>query len=37
MRNEISVFEILSAMPLAEVAAKIAARSSLVRVSAGED
>jgi len=37
MRSEISVFDILSAMPLADVAAKIAAKSSLVSVGAGED
>ncbi|KAI4255610.1 MAG: hypothetical protein LQ352_002498 [Teloschistes flavicans] len=37
MRSDISVFDILSAMPLADVAAKIAAKSQLVKVSAGED
>ncbi|KAH6869417.1 lovastatin nonaketide synthase [Thelonectria olida] len=37
MRSEISVFDILSAMPLADVAAKIAAKSQLVNVTAGED
>ncbi|KAH8690349.1 lovastatin nonaketide synthase [Phaeosphaeriaceae sp. PMI808] len=37
MRSDISVFDILSAMPLADVAAKIAAKSQLVNVTAGED
>ncbi|KXX75271.1 Lovastatin diketide synthase LovF [Madurella mycetomatis] len=37
MRSDISVFDILSAMPLADVAAKIAAKSQLVKVTAGED
>lgn len=32
MRSEISVFDILSAMPLADVAAKIAIKSLLVKV-----
>jgi hypothetical protein len=32
MRSDISVFDILSAMPLADVAAKIAGKSSLVSV-----
>ena len=31
-RSDISVFDILSAMPLADVAAKIASKSSLVRI-----
>ncbi|KAI3391679.1 hypothetical protein diail_6958, partial [Diaporthe ilicicola] len=34
MRSDISVFDILSAMPLADVAAKIAAKSQLVKVTA---
>ncbi|KAI1734273.1 PKSN polyketide synthase for alternapyrone biosynthesis [Xylaria scruposa] len=37
MRSDISVFDILSAMPLADVAAKIAAKSQLVKVAAGEE
>lgn len=37
MRSDISVFDILSAMPLADVAAKIAAKSQLVKVTAGEE
>nr|ALQ32965.1 putative polyketide synthase [Fusarium scirpi] len=37
MRSEISVFDILSAMPLADVAAKIAMRSQLVNVTTGDD
>nr|UUW39085.1 putative polyketide synthase [Epichloe sp. LpTG-3]UUW39103.1 putative polyketide synthase [Epichloe sp. LpTG-3] len=37
MRSEISVFDILSAMPLADVAAKIAAKSQLVNVNSCED
>ena len=37
MRSEISTFEILGAMPLADVAAKFADKSSLVSVGAGED
>ncbi|KAI5461002.1 PKSN polyketide synthase for alternapyrone biosynthesis [Mariannaea sp. PMI_226] len=37
MKSEISVFDILSAMPLADVAAKIAAKSEWVSVVAGED
>ncbi|KAL9578153.1 MAG: hypothetical protein Q9212_005901 [Teloschistes hypoglaucus] len=37
MRSDVSVFDILSAMPLADVAAKIAAKSQLVKVSAGDD
>ncbi|KAJ6788507.1 hypothetical protein PWT90_01621 [Aphanocladium album] len=37
MKSDISVFDILSAMPLAEVAAKIAAKSQLVKVTSGED
>ncbi|KAJ5135407.1 Lovastatin diketide synthase LovF [Penicillium bovifimosum] len=37
MRSDISVFDILSAMPLADVAMKIAAKSQLVKVTAGED
>lgn len=37
MKSDISVFEILSAMPLADVAAKIAAKSQLVKVSVEED
>lgn len=36
MRSDISVFDILSAMPLADVAAKIAAKSQLVKVTASE-
>jgi hypothetical protein len=32
MRSDISVFDILSAMPLADVATKIAGKSSLVSV-----
>ncbi|KAJ3499201.1 hypothetical protein NLG97_g515 [Lecanicillium saksenae] len=37
MKSDISVFDILSAMPLAEVAAKIASKSQLVKVTNGED
>lgn len=37
MRSDISVFDILSAMPLSDVAAKIAAKSQLVKVAADED
>jgi hypothetical protein len=37
MKSDISVFDILSAMPLADVAGKIAANSQLVKVSAGEE
>jgi len=37
MRSEISVFDILSAMPLADVAAKIAMKSQLVNVTTGDD
>ncbi|OAA70477.1 lovastatin nonaketide synthase [Cordyceps fumosorosea ARSEF 2679] len=37
MKSDISVFDILSAMPGAEVAGKIAAKSQLVTVLAGED
>lgn len=37
MRSDISVFDILSAMPLADVAAKIAAKSQLVKVTASEE
>jgi hypothetical protein len=37
MRSDISIFDVLSAMPLADVAAKIAGKSSLVCVGAGED
>ncbi|KAI1261177.1 PKSN polyketide synthase for alternapyrone biosynthesis [Xylariaceae sp. FL1019] len=37
MRSDISVFDILSAMPLADVAAKIAAKSELVKVPTSED
>ncbi|OJJ02001.1 hypothetical protein ASPVEDRAFT_887593 [Aspergillus versicolor CBS 583.65] len=37
MKSDISVFDILSAMPLAEVAGKIAANSELVKGSAGEE
>ncbi|KAI0448681.1 lovastatin nonaketide synthase [Xylaria acuta] len=37
MQSDISVFGILSAMPLADVAAKIAVKSQLVKVTAGED
>jgi hypothetical protein len=33
MKSDISVFDILSAMPLADVAGKIAANSQLVKVS----
>lgn len=36
MRSDISVFDILSALPLADLAAKIAAKSQLVKVTAGE-
>lgn len=37
MRSDISVFDILSAMPLSDVAAKIAAKSQLVKVAVDED
>ncbi len=37
MRSDISVFDILSATPLADVAAKIAAKSQLVEVTGDED
>ncbi|KAJ5215071.1 Type I Polyketide synthases (Type I PKS) [Penicillium chermesinum] len=37
MKSDISVFDILSAMPLADVAGKIAAHSQLVKVSASEE
>ncbi|KAJ5300725.1 uncharacterized protein N7443_005727 [Penicillium atrosanguineum] len=37
MKSDISVFDILSAMPLADVAAKIAAKSQLVKVAASEE
>ena len=37
MRSDISVFDILSAIPLAEVASKIAAKSQLVNATAGEE
>ncbi|QKX61998.1 uncharacterized protein TRUGW13939_09154 [Talaromyces rugulosus] len=37
MRSDISVFDVLSAMPLADVAAKIASKSQLVKVTASED
>lgn len=37
MKSDISVFDILSAMPLADVAAQIAAKSKLVKVTAVED
>lgn len=37
MKSDISVFDILSAMPLGEVAAKIAAKSQLVKLSIGEE
>lgn len=37
MRSDISVFDILSAMPLADVAAKIASKSQLVKVTESED
>jgi hypothetical protein len=37
MRSDISVFDILSAMPLSDLAAKIAAKSQLVKVAADED
>ncbi|EAT79697.2 hypothetical protein SNOG_12897 [Parastagonospora nodorum SN15] len=37
MRSDISVFDILSAMPLADVSAKISARSQLVKVTDSEE
>lgn len=37
MKSDISVFDILSAMPLADVAAKIAAKSKLVKATTTED
>lgn len=37
MRSEVSVFDILSAMPLADVAAKIAVKSQLVKVKNSEE
>ncbi|KAF3386431.1 Compactin diketide synthase mokB [Penicillium rolfsii] len=37
MKSDISVFDILSAMPLADLAAKIASKSQLVKVAARED
>ncbi|PKX97840.1 type I polyketide synthase [Aspergillus novofumigatus IBT 16806] len=37
MKSDISVFDILSAMPLADVAGKIAAHSQLVKISASEE
>ncbi|KAE8376660.1 hypothetical protein BDV26DRAFT_305432 [Aspergillus bertholletiae] len=37
MKSDISVFDILSAMPLADVAAKIATKSQLVKVAASEE
>jgi hypothetical protein len=37
MRSDISVFDILSAMPLAEVASKIATKSQLFKAIASED
>ncbi|KAL2069229.1 hypothetical protein VTL71DRAFT_15567 [Oculimacula yallundae] len=37
LRSEISVFDILSAMPLADVAAKIAANSQLIKVKCNEE
>jgi hypothetical protein len=37
MRSDISVFDIMSTKPLAEVSAQIAAKSELVKVKATED
>jgi hypothetical protein len=37
MRSDISVFDILSAMPLADVAAKIAGKSQLIKVISDDD
>ncbi|KAJ8119863.1 hypothetical protein ONZ43_g3283 [Nemania bipapillata] len=37
MHSDISVFDILSAMPLADVAAKIALKSKLVKVTAASE
>ncbi|OQE20988.1 hypothetical protein PENFLA_c015G08410 [Penicillium flavigenum] len=37
MKSDISVFDILSAMPLADLAANIASKSQLVKVAAGDD
>jgi hypothetical protein len=37
MKSDISVFNIMSTMPLAEVSAQIAAKSELVKIQASED
>lgn len=36
MQSDISVFELLSATPLADIAAKVASRSALVKVEASK-
>jgi hypothetical protein len=37
MQSEVSVFELLSAMPLGEVAAKIAAKSTLIKAGISDE
>jgi hypothetical protein len=37
MKSELSVFDIMSTKPLAELAAQIAAKSELVKITASED